>query len=148
MLEKRNQACRNRNDLLRGHVHVIAVITRNNFRLTLATCHDLTNQTVALAQNRVGLRDGVTVFNVRGHVLDLIRDFTLNHFAVRCFDEAQRIHFCVTCEARDQTNVRAFRRFNRADTTIMGTVNVTDIKACAFSSQTTRSERGNTAFVT
>ena len=42
---------------------------------------------------------------------------------------------------RDETDVRAFRRLNRTDPTVVGGVNVTNLKARTLTRQTTRSER-------
>ncbi len=47
----------------------------------------------------------------------------------------------------DQTDVRAFRRFDRADAAIVRQVNVADFEARAFARQTARPERRHAALV-
>src|SRR5690606_40502282 len=52
-----------------------------------------------------------------------------------------------SCERVDQTDVGAFRRFDRADAAVMGRVNVADFEACALAGQTTRSKSRKTTLV-
>ena len=136
VLEERNQAGADRHDLLWRDIHELALVAGDDERVTLATRHDLTRQAVAAVKLSVGLSDGVLVFLVGRHIDDLIGDNTLVHFAVRRFDEPQGIDLGETGEARDQTDVCAFWRFNRADAGVMRAVNVADIKARPFAGQT------------
>jgi hypothetical protein len=47
----------------------------------------------------------------------------------------------------DQTDVRAFRRFDRADTAVMRRVHVADFEARALARQTARAKRRETPLV-
>ena len=64
-----------------------------------------------------------------------------NHMTVWCFDEPELVHPCINRQATDQTDVWPFRRFDRANTTIMAVVNVTNIEPCPFTTQTAGAKR-------
>ena len=51
------------------------------------------------------------------------------------------------CERVDETNVWSLRRFNRTHTTIVGRVNVANLKTRALTGQTTRAKRRETTLV-
>src|SRR5439155_20552313 len=78
------------------------------------------------------------------HVVDTA---TALHFAVRRLDEAVVVDARKAGERADQTDVRTFRRFNRADAAVMGRVNVADFETSAFARETARSKRGEPALV-
>src|SRR5205814_8840276 len=78
------------------------------------------------------------------HVVDTASAF---YFAVRRLDEAVVVDAGKAGERADETDVRTFRRFNRADAAVMGRVNVADFETSAFARETARSKRGETALV-
>src|SRR5690606_4647923 len=47
----------------------------------------------------------------------------------------------------DQTDVRTFRRFDRAEAAVVRRMNVTHVETCAFAVETARPERGETTLV-
>ncbi len=85
---------------------------------------------------------------MRGHVLHVARNFAVDDAAVGRFDKAERIDLRKRRERGDQADVRTFGCFDRADTTVVCTVNVTNVETGALPGQAPRSERRDTAFVT
>ncbi len=81
------------------------------------------------------------------HVLDLIRDLAIDHTAVRSLDEAVFIDSCIRSQIGNQTNVRAFRSLDRADSSIVAVMNITDLEACPLTRQSARTKCRNTALV-
>lgn len=72
---------------------------------------------------------------------------TVSHFTVRGLEETVFVRLCVHGQRVDQTDVRAFRRFDWTYATVVGRVYVSNFKACAFTGQTARAECGDTTFV-
>ena len=77
----------------------------------------------------------------RRHIGDHITGNAVDDLAVWALDKAILIDHSVGRQRVDQTNVRAFRRFNGADTAIVGWVHVADFKASALTGQTPRAKR-------
>ena len=67
--------------------------------------------------------------------------------AVRRLDEAVLIDACKAAERRDESDVRTFWRFNRADTAVVSRMHVAHFEACALTGQTTRPKGGETPLV-
>ena len=67
--------------------------------------------------------------------------------AIRRNEETEFVDARVKRERRNQTDVGAFRRFDRANTTVVRGVNVANFETGAFAVQTARAERGKAAFV-
>src|SRR5207302_274552 len=72
-------------------------------------------------------------FAVAGvHDLNVVDAAAALHFAVRRLDEAVVVDARKAGERADQSDVRTFRRFDRADAAIVGRVNVADFETGAF----------------
>ena len=67
--------------------------------------------------------------------------------AVRRFDKAVFIDLCVVRQTADQTNVRTFRGFDRADASVVRVVYIADVKTGAFTAQTARTQCGKRTLV-
>ena len=67
--------------------------------------------------------------------------------AVRRFDEAVFVHPPIARQTTDQADVRAFRRLNRADTSIVAVMHVAHIEAGTLTPQTARAQRRQRALV-
>ena len=108
-----------------------------------------TDEVVVLVQRLVGLSDDILVLLVGGHIDDLIGDSAggLVDLAVRGLNEAVLVDLGVGGQIGNQTDVRAFRRLDGAQTTIVGVVNVADLEACAVTGQTAGAQSGQTALV-
>ena len=113
----------------------------------MATRHQLTGEMSLVVQFRIGLSNDVLGFFNCRQIFNVIGDLVIGHFPIRCFDETILIGSCVQSQGVDQTNVRTFGRFDRADTTIVRWVYVAHFEASAFTRQTTRTQSRNTALV-
>ena len=87
----------------------------------------------------VGLSNEVFLFLVSSNVFDLVSDLTLLNEAVRSFDESKLVNTSVGAERVNQTNVRTLGGFNRANTSVVRRVNVSNFEACSVAVKTTRS---------
>ena len=96
---------------------------------------------------RVGLGDDVGFLAVGGEVIDLVGDAAVLDLAIRRFEEAEFVDAREGRQRRDQTDVRAFRRFHRADAAVVRRMNVADFEAGAVAGQTARPEGGEAALV-
>ena len=67
--------------------------------------------------------------------------------AVRRFDEAEFVDAGIGGEGVDQTDVRTFRRLDRADAAVVRRMNVADFEAGTFAVETARPEGGEAALV-
>ena len=67
--------------------------------------------------------------------LDVVDDAPALHAAIRRLDEAVVVDARKAGERADQTDVRAFRRFNRADAAVVRRVNVAHFESRAFARQ-------------
>ena len=80
-------------------------------------------------------------------VVDLVADLAVDDLAVRRFQEAVLVQASVQRHGVDQADVRAFRRFDRADAAVVGRVHVADFEAGALAGQTARAQCGNATLV-
>ena len=72
---------------------------------------------------------------------------SVDHLAIRRLDEAQGIDAGMGCQAADQSDVGPLRCLNRADTPVVAIVHVAHIEAGPFTSQPTRSQCRQSAFM-
>ena len=73
----------------------------------------------------------VLIFRTQvNYILRLGRHFAFHHPTVRSLNEAQPVHLRIHAKGTDQTNVGTLRGLDGAQTTIVGVVNVTHLKAC------------------
>ena len=98
-------------------------------------------------ERRVGLGDDELVLLTRGEVVDRGRDLALGDAAVRGLDEPERVDPRERGERADQTDVRAFRRLDRAHAAVVAGVDVANLDAGALTRQTTRAEGRETPLV-
>src|SRR5690606_33393444 len=148
VLQERNQRGSYRYDLRRGNVHVVDVFRRSHQRFTsLAAGNEVVDEAAFLIQLRVRLSDDVVAFLDSREIVDLVADFAVNDHVVRRFQETVLVQTSVQRHGVDQTDVRAFRRFDRTYTTVVRGMHVTNFKASAFTRQTARAECGDTTLV-
>ena len=148
VLQERDQAGVDADDLLGRHVHEIHFVGRVPQRIALAAGqHALVGEGVVVVQGAVRLRDGVAVLDVGGHVDHVVGDLAAFHAAVGRFDEAQAVHLAVAGQTGNQADVRAFGRLDRADAAVVRTVHVAHVETGAFAGQAARPQRGDTALV-
>ena len=86
-------------------------------------------------------------FLISGEILDLVSDLGVHHAAVRSFDETELVDAGIGTHRVDETDVRTFGSFDRADPAVVGRMHVADFEAGAVTIETTRSKRGETTLV-
>ena len=78
---------------------------------------------------------------------DEVEHAAVLHLAIRRLDEAVVVDARIAAQRRDQSDVRTFRRLNRADTAIVRGVNVADFESRALTRQTARPKCRQAALV-
>ena len=147
VLEERNHARRDRDDLLRRDVHQVDLAGGDFEEVAVLADGDLADEVVLVVDFGVGLGDDLALFLVGGEVLDLVGDAAVLRDAVRRLDEAELVDARVGRERVDEADVRTFRRFDRADAAVVRRMNVADFEAGALAVETARPERGEAALV-
>ena len=148
VFQERDQRRCNRNYLLRRNVHQGDVFRRLDGELVQVTnSYQLVDQDFLVVHRGRSLSDHVISFFDGGQEYDLVGDQGVFHHTVRAFEEAVLIGARIGSQGVDQTDVRTFRRFDRANTTVVRRVYVTDFKASTLTGQTARAQCRNTALV-
>ena len=150
VLKERDHRGRDRDHHLRADVDIVDFLAVDFDRIVAVTAGHAAVEQAAVFVNRLGgLGDDVLVLDVGGHILDLVGDTAgaLFDLAVRRDQEAVLVGARIGSKIGDQTDVRAFRRLDRAEAAVMAVVNVTDVKARALSRKAARAESGHTALV-
>ena len=133
MLQEWNQRSRDRDNLRGRHVHVLHFVRRDQHEFAGFTArHQLIHQLACRIHGRIGLGNDIFAFFNRRQIVNLVGHFAVDHATIRCFEKAIFVQACIQGQRVDQTNVRAFRCFNRADTTIVRGVHVAHLKAGTF----------------
>ena len=141
VLQEGHQRCRHRHDLRGRHVHVLDAFGTHQDGFALFTRrHQLTGQAPFSIQRGIGLGDDVLAFFDGRKVVDLVGDLAIGHATVRRFNEAIFVQAGVEGQRVDQADVRAFRRFDRADAAVVRDVHVAHFEAGTFARQTARAQ--------
>ena len=98
-------------------------------------------------ERHVGLRHVIAALLHRREIDHLVGDAAVLDLAIRRFDEAVFVDARERRQRIDQADVRAFRRFDRADTAVMRRMHVAHLEAGALAGQTARSKRREAALV-
>ena len=147
VLEEGNHAGGDRNHLLGRHVHQVDVAGRNFEEVAILADCDLADEVALVIDLGVRLGDDFAFLLVSGEVLDLVGDATVLRQAIRRLNEAEFVDAGVGRKGIDQTDVRTFGRFNRADAAVVRRMDIADFETGAFAVETTRPERGQAALV-
>ena len=93
-------------------------------------------------QRFVCLCNNVIIFYVRSHIDNFVcyNASCLVYSPIRSFNKAIFVDSCECCQIRNQTDVRTFWRFNRAHSSVMAIMYVTNFKSCTISGQTARTQ--------
>ena len=133
MLQERDQRRRDRNDLRRRHVHELDLVRGREHELVARPARDqLVLQPSRLVELRVRLRDHVLPFLDRRQIVNLVGDLAVDDLAVRRFQEAVFVGARVERQRVDETDVRAFRRLDRAYPAVVRRVHVAHFEARAL----------------
>src|SRR4029077_2333639 len=95
----------------------------------------------------VGLRDDKIFLPVAREVVDLVGDLAVHDLAIWRLDEAEIVDSGIARHRRNEADVRAFRRLNRANAAVMRRMHVADFEAGAIAGETARSKGRKTALV-
>ena len=121
---------------------------RNDFKVASVACDQTRSRYEGAVLDCQVCRCDVRIgLFVRSQPNNFFCDLALNHFAIRRYQESIFIDTGVDRKRTDQTDVGTFRRFDRANTAVVGNVNVANFEARSLSIQPTWSERRKTAFV-
>src|ERR1700734_1089232 len=101
----------------------------------------------ATVDRRIRLRDDELFLAVSREKFDVFRHATILDLAIRRFEKTEFIDARKRCERCNQTDVRAFGRFNRANTSVVRRMNVADFKARAVARKSAWPKRRQAAFV-
>ena len=96
---------------------------------------------------RVGFRHNATGFFICRQINHVVGYHAVHHFAVWAFNKPVAVNPRVGGKGVNQTDVRPFRRFNRADTSVMRRMHVADFKAGAVAGKSPRSQSRQAPFV-
>ena len=72
---------------------------------------------------------------VGGEIIQMVGDAALLDLAIGRFQEAEVVDCGEGCQRSDQTDVRPFRRFDRANAAIVRRMNVADLESRAVAGQ-------------
>ena len=148
VFKERNETGSDGDHLHRRNVHVLDLGGRHIAELSLpAAGHLRFGERLVVVERSVGLGDHVLLFSVGREILDRVRDLAVADNAVRSLDETEAVDLGVEAEGRDKTDVRTFRRLNRADAAVVRRMHVADFEACALAGETARTESRETALV-
>ena len=109
--------------------------------------NELVGEFALLVEQGVRLGDVVAFLLKRRVELDLVVDPSVGNLAIRCFDEAELVDPRVGRQRRDESDVRPLRRFDRANTPVVGRVNVPYLESCSLAGQAARAQRREATLV-
>ena len=152
VFEERNKARGDRSDLVRSHVHQIHLLGGNHREVgAFARLDTVGLQEVAFVVDRhVRLCDDLALLLFGRVIADVVIvhvDLSVLDLPVGSLDESHRRNLRINAERRNQTDVRAFRRLDRAETAVMRVVYVSHLETGAVTRQTAGAEGRQTALV-
>src|SRR5216110_1873741 len=141
VLEERNQRRGDRHELFGRHVHEVDPCRRQQgVVVPLAAQHQLVREMAVLGEARVGLRHGVFLFLRGRQPAGFVGHLAALHHAVRRLYEAEVVHARVAGEARDEPDVRAFRRLDGTHAPVLAVVHIAHLEAGALARESPRSQ--------
>jgi hypothetical protein len=93
-----------------------------------------------LIRAEIGRSHDLVDLFVSPKINDILRDLAVLHSAVRRDQEAVIVDSCINRERADETNVRAFGRFDRTDAAIMRNMDVSHFEPRSLPVQSSRSQ--------
>ena len=150
VLKERDHSCCNGDHHLGTYVDKIDFFAvYGDGIVPVAAGNALIDQAAVLIDRLGSLRYDVLVFLISRHVNDIVSQTagSLLDSAVRCYQESVLIGTGIGSEITDQTDVRTFRRLDRAQTAIMAVVNVSHVETSSLTGKTAGAESGHTAFM-
>ena len=148
MFQEGNERGRDGDHLAGRNVHQGHFFTQVHFHFALDAHGNVFVKQVAFGIGAgVGLSHNLTAFTRGIKVHHFVGNAGIAHNAVGRFDKAVVVHLGKGGQRNDKTDVRAFRRFDGADTAIVRGVHVAYFKACAFTGKTAGAQSRKTTLV-
>ena len=141
MLQEGDQAGRHAHHLARSHVDVLDRIGGHEHEVAAIPRDDRLTLQLAVDHRGIGRSKVCLMLLVGPQPDDVVSELALRHLAVRRDEKPVGIDARIDRQARDQTDVRAFRRFDRADAAVVGDVHVAHLEAGPLAIETARAER-------
>ncbi|TPV97351.1 MAG: hypothetical protein USCAAHI_03178 [Beijerinckiaceae bacterium] len=142
VLEEGNQGGGDRYELLWRDIHEIDAFARDHDDIARVPAHNkILGKRPLRVDRRIRLRDEIFGFLHRRKINHLIGDAAIFDAPVRCLDESIFIDPRESRERVYETDVRPFRRFDRADTSVMRRVHVAHLEASPLARETARTQR-------
>ena len=130
------------------HVHVVDLLGRGLGEVAAMAGQDgVAFEAAVFVGDGVGLGDDVVVFVVGRQHLDVLGDAAVFDLAIGRLEEPVVVDTRVGGERGHKTDVRTFRRFDRADTAVVRGVHVAHLEAGAVAVQAAGSQRAQAALV-
>ena len=153
ILQEGNQRGRHGEYHLRRHVHVLKHGLLVSLRLVSVTSgYIFMNKMSLCVQRLICLRYMVIILFIGRHVDNLfgypriLRIAPVND-TVGCLDKPVLINSRVGCQRVNQTDVRAFRGLDGAHSSVMGVMDITDLKSRTVSGKSSGSKCGKTSLM-
>ena len=152
MLKERDQSSGNTNHLSWSNIHECNIGRIRQLKVSLEPRDDVSTKCINsdnLTVDDFGIRRSNEdfCFLIGSQPTNFVSDLSFFDHRVRRDQESIIIHARINRETGNQTNVRAFRCLNRANTTVVRNVNIANLKARTLSIQTTRAQRRQTSLV-
>ena len=145
VLQERNHGSCHGEYHLRGYVHQVDILLLERSCLFSVTSRNvIMNEIAIFIQWLIRLCNNEVVLFISGQINNIIRNTRvlriclINHTIWR-LDKSIGVYSCIRCQRVDQTDVRTLRGLNRAHTSIMGVVNISNLESGTISGQTARS---------
>ena len=151
VLQEGNERSGDRGNLLRRNVHKFHFRGRHNGIVgILAAFYFIANEGAIGTKGRIALTDDLAFFffgREINNVFVLEVYHRIGYLSVRRFDEAEVVDLSIYAERGDKTDVRTFRRLNRAEAAVVGIVYVANLETCTLAGQTAGAEGREAALV-
>ena len=148
VLQKGNQRRSHRHQLVGQHVHQGDLFRLGHHVLAIVPAQDhLGGELAFLVERRVRLGDEVTLLLQRRVETDLVGRATLGDLAVGRLDEAELVDPGVGRQRCDETDIGAFRGFDRADAPVVRGMHVAHLEAGPLAREAARAQSGEPALV-
>jgi len=148
MLQKRNQAGGNGNQLFGRDIHVIHPGRFGINKVSLAPANNPVGRKLSLVFNgRIRLRNNKGLLAVRRKVVQLIGNTSPFDFSIGSLQKPEVVDAGKCCQGSDQTDVRPFRRLHGTYTPVMRRVHVAHLKPCPIPRKPPGSKGGQPPFV-
>ena len=151
MFKEGNERSCYRGDLCGRHVHKLDLRRRNDGEVGVAASLDSGADKCSVGiEGSIALGNHLALFQLGGEVHNVVVvevHLRVLYLAVGSFDKAEVVDLGIHAERADKTDVRAFRRFDRTKTSVVGVVHVAHLEAGTLTRKTAGAESRQTALV-